>query len=79
MLDPRKSYLPYISVFEHYLISHSGLMIAARLKALGTDSVIIDRNAQLGDNWTNRYDCLKFHVPTSNCELPYAREFIHPS
>ncbi|KAI1409052.1 hypothetical protein F5Y13DRAFT_171064 [Hypoxylon sp. FL1857] len=49
----------------------SGLMTAARLKALGVESVLIDRNAQLGDNWANRYDCLKFHVPTSNCELPY--------
>ncbi|KAK7733905.1 hypothetical protein SLS53_008055 [Cytospora paraplurivora] len=49
----------------------SGLMTAAQLKALGVESVIADRNAQVGDNWTRRYDCLKFHVPTSNCELPY--------
>ncbi|KAI2778207.1 hypothetical protein F4815DRAFT_494773 [Daldinia loculata] len=50
----------------------SGLMTAARLKALGVESVVIDRNAQIGDNWRNRYDCLKFHVPTSSCEMPYA-------
>ncbi|KAI0135358.1 hypothetical protein F4814DRAFT_400697 [Daldinia grandis] len=50
----------------------SGLMIAARLKALGADSVLIDHNAEIGDNWSHRYDCLKFHVPTSSCEMPYA-------
>ncbi|KAI0010778.1 hypothetical protein F4779DRAFT_576077 [Xylariaceae sp. FL0662B] len=50
----------------------SGLMTAARLKALGVESVVVDRNPHLGDSWTNRYDCLRFHVPTSNCEMPYA-------
>ncbi|KAI1774513.1 hypothetical protein F4818DRAFT_418120 [Hypoxylon cercidicola] len=50
----------------------SGLMTAARLKALNVESVVIDRNAEIGDNWTHRYDCLKFHVPTANCEMPYA-------
>ncbi|KAL9114866.1 MAG: hypothetical protein Q9227_001109 [Pyrenula ochraceoflavens] len=50
----------------------SGIMTAARLKALGVESVVLDRNAQVGDNWANRYDSLRFHVPTSNCEMPYA-------
>ncbi|OTA99623.1 hypothetical protein M426DRAFT_27372 [Hypoxylon sp. CI-4A] len=45
--------------------------MAARLKALGVESVAIHRNAQIGDNWAHRYDCLKFHVPTSNYEMPY--------
>ncbi|ROV95041.1 hypothetical protein VPNG_09489 [Cytospora leucostoma] len=49
----------------------SGLMISARLKALGVESILADRNAQVGDNWARRYDCLEFHIPTSNCELPY--------
>jgi len=30
-----------------------------------------ERNANIGDNWALRYDSLKFHVPTSFCELPY--------
>lgn len=50
----------------------SGLMTASRLKALGVESVVLDRNPQIGDSWANRYDCLNFHVPTSNCEMPYA-------
>ncbi|KAI0481998.1 hypothetical protein GGR56DRAFT_164706 [Xylariaceae sp. FL0804] len=49
----------------------SGQMMAARLKALGAESIIIERNAGVGDNWRNRYDCVKFHVPTTACELPY--------
>ncbi|KAF2871931.1 hypothetical protein BDV95DRAFT_606500 [Massariosphaeria phaeospora] len=49
----------------------SGLMTAARLKALGVESVVLDRNAQVGDSWAQRYDSLRFHVPTSNFEMPY--------
>lgn len=45
--------------------------LAARLKALGVDSIIAERNAYVGENWVRRYDCMKFHVPTALCELPY--------
>ncbi|PVH93133.1 FAD/NAD(P)-binding domain-containing protein [Periconia macrospinosa] len=51
----------------------SGLMTAAQLKAYGIESVVLDHNANIGDNWAKRYDSLKFHVPTSNCEMPYIR------
>ena len=30
-----------------------------------------ERYARPGDNWALRYDCMKFHIPTSFCELPY--------
>ncbi|KAI0513064.1 hypothetical protein F5B22DRAFT_637427 [Xylaria bambusicola] len=49
----------------------AGLMAAARLKALGVDTILADRNARIGDNWAKRYDSVKIHVPTSNCEMPY--------
>lgn len=52
----------------------SGLMMAARLKALGVESIIAERNDQVGESWMQRYDSLKFHVPTSNCEMPYTSE-----
>lgn len=35
-----------------------------------------ERNAQTGDNWTLRYDCMHFHVPTSLCHLPYMGKFL---
>src|SRR5215831_221670 len=37
---------------------HAGLSIAARLKALGIDTVIVDRHARAGDNWRKRYHAL---------------------
>ena len=54
---------------------HSGLIQAARLKALGVDSVVLDKNAQPGDNWAQRYDCLKFHIQKSVCQTPYLRKY----
>lgn len=50
---------------------NAAVALAARLKALGVDSIMAERNANVGDNWALRYDSLKFHVPTSFCELPY--------
>lgn len=52
---------------------NAAVALAARFKALGVHSVMIDRNASVGDNWALRYDCMKFHIPTSFCELPYLR------
>jgi hypothetical protein len=30
-----------------------------------------ERNPKPGDNWALRYDCMRFHIPTSFCDLPY--------
>ncbi len=35
---------------------HNGLALAARLQALGVKTLIIERNARVGDNWRNRYE-----------------------
>ncbi|KAF5565298.1 K+ transport flavoprotein [Fusarium napiforme] len=45
--------------------------LAARLKTFGVESIMAERNARIGDNWAKRYDCMKFHVPTSFCDMPY--------
>ncbi|KAF5592964.1 K+ transport flavoprotein [Fusarium subglutinans] len=45
--------------------------LAARLKTFGVESIMAERNAHVGDNWAKRYDCMKFHVPTSFCDMPY--------
>lgn len=50
---------------------NAAIALAARLKALGVDNVIAERDIRVGDNWANRYDCMKFHVPTSFCNMPY--------
>ncbi len=46
----------------------SGLILAARLKALGIDYVIIDENENYGDNWAKRYDFMRFHVPKGSAK-----------
>lgn len=45
--------------------------LAARLKTLGVESVMAERNPNPGDNWARRYDCMSFHIPTSFCDMPY--------
>ena len=39
----------------------AGLTVAARLKQLGVETSIIDRNPRIGDNWRNRYHQLVLH------------------
>ncbi|KAK1981195.1 hypothetical protein LZ30DRAFT_593199 [Colletotrichum cereale] len=50
---------------------NSAVSVAARLKALGVESVMLDRNHTLGDNWALRYHAMKFHIPTSVCTMAY--------
>ncbi|KAI1339768.1 hypothetical protein F5Y15DRAFT_407096 [Xylariaceae sp. FL0016] len=52
---------------------NAGVTLAARLKALGVGSVMVEKNPRPGDNWALRYENLKFHIPTAACELPYLR------
>lgn len=41
----------------------AGLTLAARLKQLGVDTLLIDQNARIGDNWRKRYHQLVLHDP----------------
>lgn len=50
---------------------HAGLGLAARLGCLGVDTLVIDRNARVGDSWRNRYDSLVLHDPVWYDHLPY--------
>jgi cation diffusion facilitator CzcD-associated flavoprotein CzcO len=50
---------------------HSGLSIAARLKHLQVDTLIVDREARIGDNWRNRYHALTLHNQVQVNHLPY--------
>ena len=49
----------------------AGLSIAARLTRLGVDTLIVDKNAQIGDNWRNRYHALTLHNQLQVNHLPY--------
>ncbi|MDC0548289.1 NAD(P)/FAD-dependent oxidoreductase [Alphaproteobacteria bacterium] len=50
---------------------HAGLSIAARLKQQNIDTLVIDKNERVGDNWRNRYHSLKLHNQTHVNHLPY--------
>jgi putative flavoprotein involved in K+ transport len=50
---------------------HNGLMIAARLRAIGIPALIIESNDRVGDNWRKRYTSLALHTPVLADQLPY--------
>ncbi len=49
----------------------AGLSIAARLGQLGVDTLIVDREARVGDNWRKRYHSLTLHNEVHVNHLPY--------
>lgn len=49
----------------------SGLSVAARLRALGVDTLVVDRLPRVGDVWRNRYHSLTLHNAIWLNHLPY--------
>ncbi|GLA97328.1 hypothetical protein AtubIFM61612_007929 [Aspergillus tubingensis] len=49
----------------------NGLALSARCKALGMDSLIIERSEEIGDVWKKRYEYLSLHFPHWADDLPY--------
>lgn len=49
----------------------AGLSIAARLRALDIDTLIVDRHERVGDNWRKRYHSLTLHNEVFVNHLPY--------
>jgi len=49
----------------------AGLSIAARLRQLGVDTLIVDKNSRIGDNWRHRYHALTLHNQLHVNHLPY--------
>ena len=49
----------------------AGLSTAARLTQLGVDTLIVDREERIGDNWRNRYHALVLHNQVHVNHLPY--------
>jgi cation diffusion facilitator CzcD-associated flavoprotein CzcO len=50
---------------------HAGLTVAARLKQLQVDTLIVDREPRIGDNWRKRYHALTLHNQVQVNHLPY--------
>ena len=73
-LDLRKSAAAYADRDPAVLVvggGQAGLTIAARLTQLGVDTLIVDREARVGDNWRKRYHALTLHNQVHVNHLPY--------
>jgi hypothetical protein len=49
----------------------NGLVLAARLRQLGVDALVVERLARVGDVWRRRYSALALHNETELNQLPY--------
>jgi len=73
-LDLRKASTGYAGHDPTVLViggGQSGLSIAARLKQLNVDTLIVDREKRIGDNWRKRYHALTLHNQVQVNHLPY--------
>jgi cation diffusion facilitator CzcD-associated flavoprotein CzcO len=73
-LDQRKEAVRYADREPDVLVvggGQAGLSIAARLKQLKIDALIVDREARIGDNWRRRYHALTLHNQVQVNHLPY--------
>ena len=73
-LDLRKAAAQYADRDPDVLVvggGQAGLSIAARCKQLQIDTLIVDREARIGDNWRNRYHALTLHNQVQVNHLPY--------
>jgi putative flavoprotein involved in K+ transport len=73
-LDLRKASADYADRDPTVLViggGQSGLCIAARLKQLNVDTLIVDREERIGDNWRKRYHALTLHNQVQVNHLPY--------
>ena len=48
-----------------------GLMLAARLKQMDVDTLVIEKTARIGDVWRNRYNNLTLHNELTANHFPY--------
>ena len=49
----------------------SGLALGARLQQLGVQTLLVEKNSAVGDNWRNRYHSLTLHNEVWANHLPY--------
>jgi hypothetical protein len=73
-LDRRRSAAAYVDRDPTVLVvggGQAGLSTAARLAQLQVDTLIVDREAWIGDNWRKRYHALTLHNQVQVNHLPY--------
>ncbi|KAH7409722.1 flavin-containing monooxygenase [Cadophora sp. MPI-SDFR-AT-0126] len=53
----------------------NGLSTLGRLKALGVKAIALEKHAQIGGNWLNRYDSAKLHTGKWYATMPFEQTF----
>ena len=72
--DKRRRALSYEGRNPDVLVigaGQAGLSIAARLRAIDMDALVIDRHEEVGDNWRKRYHSLALHNEVNGNHLPF--------
>ncbi len=59
---------PYVLIIGG---GQGGIALGARLRQLGVPTIIVEKNANPGDSWRNRYKSLCLHDPVWYDHLPY--------
>ncbi|MES2510398.1 MAG: NAD(P)/FAD-dependent oxidoreductase [Pseudomonadota bacterium] len=73
-LDLRDEELLYTDRSPQVLIvgaGQAGLTVAARLRAIGVDALIVDKHPRVGDVWRKRYHSLVLHNEVWVAHMPY--------
>jgi cation diffusion facilitator CzcD-associated flavoprotein CzcO len=73
-LDARRRKHEFLDADPRVLIvgaGQSGLAAAAQLSLRGVDTLVVETNARVGDNWRKRYHSLVLHDPVWANHLPY--------
>jgi flavin-binding monooxygenase-like protein len=73
-LDLRRAAAEYVDRDPTVLVvggGQAGLSTAARLTQLQVDTLVVDRERRIGDNWRNRYHALVLHNQVHVNHLPY--------
>ncbi|KAJ6010310.1 Dimethylaniline monooxygenase (N-oxide forming) [Penicillium sp. IBT 35674x] len=74
--DMREEQMNFTSQDPTVLIigaGQGGLSIAAHLKMLGSEALVIDTENEVGDNWRRRYHQLVLHDPVWFNHMPYMK------
>ncbi|KAK2035442.1 FAD/NAD(P)-binding domain-containing protein [Colletotrichum zoysiae] len=72
--DKREDSVNYVDSEPAVVIvgaGQAGLTVAARLKMLNVDALVVDKNERVGDSWRKRYHQLVLHDPVWYDHLPY--------
>ena len=73
-LDERNTAIAYADRDPAVIVvggGQAGLSIAARLRQLNVDTLIVDLEKRIGDNWRSRYHRLTLHNQLHVNHLPY--------